>query len=140
MNKEALLKLAAQIPTRMTMNEWTPVQVAQMIRSAIVEHPSPEPSGISGQLDDVVKSLSSSPGVPKYAMSRDYEALWEHLEKGGEALGRIQHPESSPRFPVIEATDIRPLHVPLWHHAVRGGREAFLQHCQRLNLEYIAVK
>lgn len=75
--------------------------------------------------------------MPTY-LSRDYNALYDLLCKGGEALGRRAHSESSPRFPIIVAEDIRPLHVPFWHAMVRAGRDRFLSECQRLNLEWVA--
>lgn len=73
-----------------------------------------------------------------YRMSKDYEALWMHLEAGGEALGRMNHPDSSPRFPVIEPTDIRPLHVPFWQALMTSGRQTFTIVCQQRQLEWLA--
>lgn len=70
-----------------------------------------------------------------YVYSRDYEALYDLLMRGGEALGRQwNHPGTR----IVIPTDIRPLHVPQWQHMMMLDKAKFAKVCSEMNLEWIA--
>ena len=72
---------------------------------------------------------------PSYVYSRDYEALYDLLMRGGEALGRQwNHPGTR----IVIPTDIRPLHVPQWQHMMMLDKARFAKVCSEMNLEWIA--
>ena len=72
---------------------------------------------------------------PSYVYSKDYEALYDLLMRGGEALGRQwNHPGTR----IVIPTDIRPLHVPQWQHMMMLDKARFAKVCSEMNLEWIA--
>jgi hypothetical protein len=98
------------------------------------------------ELDRALALLRAEPEPTPTYLSRDYEALYDLLCKGGEALARVVYtgpeqgakwlhkPEPYTSMALTKSTNFGGIYV-----SVDGDQRAeFIAHCQRLSLEWVA--
>lgn len=106
--------------------------IEEAISAAIHEYPSAHTDEVWRKFNDALALLRAEPEarepkvMPTY-LSRDYEALYELLFKGGEALGTCLDLDEEERVGSIFSDA-----------EIVDGKEHFLSECQRLQLEWVA--
>ena len=101
---------------------------------------------LNGTLDRAKSSLHKTHPTP-VQLSRDYEALYEHLCNGGEAIGFLWWYHECDRNKSKWVCELRPredgsisIVAPKFFFEDYDSRHKFIVGCQRLNLEWVAVR